>query len=229
MALTHQTCLIVEDNPDFNHVLSRALKKVYRVDQVTTLAGAFRHIAEKDLGYDLVLLDRTLPDGDGLDLLKLLQTEFPRTRVCVVSAVTPEQERISGLQQGADAYLCKPLTTRYILEQLKALLRIGSTARLRTQKWQDLVFDPTTNVVRRQKNEVRLTRREAQCLRVFFESQEGRVTRQDLLRVFWSPEKFEYNSVLHVNVQRLRLKLQQLGLSIQVHYGSGYQLVYQNI
>ena len=224
MSETVSRYLIVEDDPYLNEALARNFQKRGKVDQVTTLSGAFRFVAECEQGYDVVILDRTLPDGDGLELLPFLRQDFPHTTVCVLSGLSLEKEQVTGLQEGAHLYLCKPLSARGVEEHISAVRRPIASQLKKVLAWKDLQLQPYYNSIERDNKQVLLTKRETQFLSSFLQSHLGEATHEQLLRHFW-PKTAELSSgAIHVTVQRLRKKLKQLGVTIKVQYGAGYQL-----
>ncbi len=220
--------LIVEDDPHLNRLLARSLRRkpIHTVDQVTTLAGAFYHLAEKDSGYDVVILDRTLPDGDGLELIQPLKKDFPHTLLCVLSGISQEHEQRTALQAGADLYLCKPLSAQLVSEHVWAARRIHSLHEKKTQTWREFLLHPAQQTVQKRTDseKTKLTKRECQFLSRFFSSDTGQVSHEQLR--FTLPLSLRNNptAAMHVTIQRLRKKLQSLGLTIVVHYGTGYEL-----
>jgi DNA-binding response OmpR family regulator len=224
MAKRKSRILIVEDDPYFNTQLAQSFKNFDKVDRVTTLAGAFRYVAEYDPGYDVIILDRSLHDGDGLELVPLLQQDFPKTTICVLSGLCLESEQAHGLQKGAHLYLCKPLSATLVRAHVIAFQRPQVQLGQTVVRWRDLILQTTLNCVRRADLQVQLTKRETQFLGSFLESDRGEVTHDQLFSHFWTHSQHVSRGAIHVTVQRLRTKLQQLGLTIVVHYGSGYRL-----
>lgn len=221
--------LIVEDDPQLNTALARYLHNSAIVDQATNLAGAFQFLAEREKGYDVVVLDRTLPDGDGLELIPFLRQDFPDTTICILSGLAREQDQCSGLKEGADLYLCKPLTARTVKEHIQAARKPHESAGAKALAWKDLILFTQLNRIQRAQSQVTLTRRETQFLSSFLQSDRGVATHDQLIQHFWPRSTHISAGAVHVTIQRLRKKLTQLGITIKVQYGAGYQLSYLNI
>lgn len=224
MSVLSPSCLIVEDDPALNSALSRYLKRSATVDQATNLSAAYQFVADRDVGYDVILVDRHLPDGDGVELVSYVQKHFPNTRICVLTGLTSEKEQQLALQTGADICLNKPLSAQCVRTHIQALLRRGKVSHDHTFHWRDLALQTNTNTLVRSQQMISLTRRETQCLALFFSSGDGEVSREELLQIFWHPQRTSSIGVLHVNIQRLRKKLHLMGVHIRASYGAGYQL-----
>jgi two-component system, OmpR family, response regulator len=216
--------LLVEDNPELCRLLTRGLRNEYRVECVPTLTGAFSHIAENTQGYDVVVLDRVLPDGDGLELLPTLQTDAPQTKICILSHKCVEAERVLGLEKGADCYLPKPTSMRELRANLTVLSRRSKVATPQgIQRGSFLLIEEQCSLVTPY-GSVRLSRRQSEFLAAFLRAHDGRVTQEQLLNIFWRRKPSNNMSLIHVNIQRLRRRIEPIGLSIQSLYGLGYQL-----
>lgn len=215
--------MVVEDDPAFNTHLCKQLRSLGKVDRVTTLAGAFTHVAERETPYDIVVLDRSLPDGDGTELITLLKKDFPSTIVCILSGWSEELHQAAGLKLGADLYLCKPLSAQCASDHVKAIWKRDHPETTHSIEWNDLCFFPTYRVLRRNNSETRLTNREAQCLELFLRSRQGEVTQDQISKAMSETQQVNL-STIHVTIQRLRRKIKHLGLRIQSQYGTGYIL-----
>lgn len=229
MSSSKNRYLIVEDDPILNTALARNLQTSAKVDQATNLAGAFQFLAEQENGYDVVVLDRNLPDGDGLELIPFLRQDFPDTTICILSGLAREQDQCSGLKHGADLYLCKPLTPRTVREHIRAARKPRESSGVKALGWKDLTLFTHLNRIQRAHNQVTLTRRETQFLSSFLQSDRGEATHDQLIQHFWPRSAQTSAGAVHVTIQRLRKKLTQLGITIKVQYGAGYQLSYLHI
>ena len=114
--------LIVEDQPDLgSNIVERLARSGYYADQVGTLAEALEAVRAND--YPLMLLDRRLPDGDGASILPEVRKVRPNVRVLVVTAMCSIDDKIDGLDAGADDYLTKPFNANELLARIRASLR----------------------------------------------------------------------------------------------------------
>lgn len=227
--MRRSSILLVEDNPALSTVLSALLRRKYATDQVATLSGAWNYVAEKPEGYDVILLDRILPDGDGLELIPILASEYPQTRICVLSHKDSLQEKLLGLQAGADCYLPKPFDPQELLANVEVLLRRAK--RIPTDEWPlgEYRFNERRQQILGPNGQLDLTKRETQFLVAFLKAHEHRVSREQLLDVFWRKQPRNPSSSIHVNIQRLRRRLLPIGAEIRSLYGLGYQLILPKI
>jgi DNA-binding response OmpR family regulator len=216
--------LLIEDNPSLSMALKRVLRSFCKIEQVPTLTGAFNHVAETSDPYDAVIIDRVLPDGDGLEFLEYIRTASPKTMVCVFSGKSDVGEKIIGLQQGADCYLAKPMSAQEFRWHFNALLQrehkeIGSV-----YSFGELQLDAQNQVLRCKHEQCQLTKREQQVMCLFLRQPQGRASLEQLENVFHHQPKNRPTAVVHVIVQRLRRKLKPLQFTLTSRYGAGYQL-----
>ncbi len=215
--------LLVEDDSLLNSRLARSLRRFHQVDQVTTLNGAYCHLAESCTPYDVVVLDRILPDGDGLEILNFVRHDNPDTKVCITSTRDTLAEKLRGLQDGADAYLPKPLHPDELTAQVGALLRRGTTHNDEELAFGELKLNETARCLRRGRRMIRLSPRDTQILRLFMINQ-GRVTRDQLYAFYWRLTPDPTETIIHVSIQRLRHRLCQLDVNLSAIYGLGYEI-----
>lgn len=217
--------LVVEDDGLLNQHYTRELRRHgFRVTQATNLAAA-THVLDGEPAVDILLLDRCLPDGDGLELLPELCFSNPHTRVCVLSARNTLSERVFGLNEGADAYFAKPAALTEVASQLRALMRRGRTSHQQFQWFHDLLLEKEEQWLRRAGHVVRLTRRETDILIQLMNGTNGLASQEQLLRTFLLGGRSVCRSAVHATIGRLRTKLEPLGIHIHTIYGLGYRLV----
>ena len=215
--------LLVEDDSSLNSSFARSLRRFHQVDQVTTLSGAYCHLAESVAPYDVVVLDRILPDGDGLELLSFVRTDNPDIKVCVTSSKDTLAEKLRGLQDGADAYLPKPLHPDELTAQVGALLRRGTTRIMEELILGELRLNEAARCLRRGNHTIRLSPRDTQLFRLFVQNQ-GRVSRDQLYAFYWRMMPEPTDTMIHVSIQRLRHRLCQLDANLSAIYGLGYEI-----
>ena len=215
--------LVVEDEPKIAGFLLRGLdEEGHRVDVVADLAAA--RLAVRVERYDLLLVDRMLPDGDGLTVVRELRREHDRTPAICLTARDRVEERVEGLYSGADDYLVKPFEFDELLARIAAVTRRGVGAeRLEVG---DLVVDVEAHRVTRAGVEVALTAQEFALLRYFAENAGRVLTRTRLLDAVWGTTHDPRTNVVDVYVSYLRAKIDKGFPQPLLHTvrGAGYVL-----
>lgn len=198
--------LIVEDDD----VLRDGLKVGLSLSGFTTDAVGTREEAEAALaanGFDAIVLDLMLPDGSGLDVLKALRSMRNDTPVLLLTARDTVQDRVAGLDTGADDYLGKPFDLDEVAARLRALTRRSTGRSVARLEWQDLVLDPSKQSVEKAGSTVRLSRREYMVLHALM-SYPGAILSKAQIeeKLYGWQEEIESNTV-EVHIHHLRNKL----------------------
>ena len=229
-----QRVLVVEDEPDIAALIGYQLTRAgFRVE--TTLNGVEALRAVGRVIPDLIVLDRMLPGISGDEVLGRLKDD-PETEevpVLVLTAKKEQEERIAGLELGADDYLTKPFSPRELVLRVQAILRRaqepgGGSAGLRVLRVGLIHMDVSAMQVSVLDVEISLTPTEFRLLRALLECRERTLSRRQLLEKAWDVEadvsdRLETRTV-DMHVQRLRAKLGTAGDSIQTVRGFGYRL-----
>lgn len=177
----------------------------FAVDTVNTISDAFEALASDR--FDAIVLDRMLPDGSGLDLLRTIRSGGNRTPVLLLTAKDEVTDRIDGLDAGADDYLGKPFDLDEVSARLRAITRRAEGRARSELKWSDLTLDPASMTVTRNGNTVSLSRREFAILLTLMESPTTIHSKQVLEeRLYGWQEEIESNTI-EVHVHKLRAKL----------------------
>ncbi len=217
--------LLVEDEPEMAIALRSALQRHdILVDHVATLADAMA-VTVDDL-YDAVLLDRRLPDGDGLSLIARLRNRSCAVPVIVLTARGAVADRICGLDTGADDYLAKPFVVEELLARLRAVLRRPPQTRATVVRAGRLAFDVTHREARVEGVPVELPRRELLVLEALALRVGRMVQRPALMEAVFGLDDEIQSNALDTHVSRLRRKLADLdaGVTINGIRGVGYLL-----
>ncbi|WP_114228603.1 MULTISPECIES: response regulator [Sphingomonas] len=213
--------LVVEDDEVLREALETGLMLAgFTVDPVGTIADA--RAAVVDWTYDAVVLDLTLPDGSGLDLLADWRKSDLAIPVLLLTARNATRDRINGLDGGADDYLGKPFDLDELAARLRALSR-RQQGRVSTMlEWRDLQLDPATREVLKAGSPIMLSRREFTILQTLME-QPGRVLSRPQLeeRLYGWQDEIESNAI-EVHIHNLRGKLGRE--SIETVRGEGYRV-----
>ncbi len=198
--------LIVEDNRDLGRNLQRGLREHGFAVDLATDGAAGLQIAVAG-AYDIMVLDRMLPGRDGLELLKQLRREGVHAPVIFLTARGAVDERIAGLEAGADDYLVKPFSFAELLARMRVVLRRGQEARPAVLQVADLSLDPVTQIVERGGVRVDLTAKQFVLLHYLMRHAGQVVSRGMLLEHVWNFEFDGLSNVVDVHINRLRNKL----------------------
>ena len=202
--------LLVEDDPHLGPLLREYLEADYQVHHAATLRGA-----EDWLGThspQLILLDLNLPDGDGLDLVAQLR-QYSSTPVLVLSARADVQQRVAGLNAGADDYLTKPFAMPELEARISALLR--RTASGGGVNLGNTVLSTSSLTMTVDDKHVNLTEHEARILELMMRTPDRVFSRPDIESHLYGWETPNSNSV-EVRISQLRKKLEQAGSDLRI-------------
>lgn len=215
--------LIVEDEPTLAGYLRRGLEEAaWTADVSGTVEDAWRLLLLSP--YDLVVLDLGLPSLDGRELLRRLREAGMGTPVLILTARGSVEDRVAGLNAGADDYLTKPFSFAELVARIHALLRRGREPRTSTLCVGDLNLDRLTRQVRRGARTVELTAREFNVLEYLMRHAGEVVTRTMLAEHVWGDHYDSLSNLIEVFVNRLRKKLEADGARRLLHTvrGAGY-------
>lgn len=218
--------LIVEDERKVSRFVERALsEQAYTVGVAGSCAAARDALAESP--YDAVVLDLGLPDGDGLDLLREWRASGFNEPVLILSARDAVEDRVRGLNLGADDYLPKPFSVDELVARLRSLLRRQGTApRATVLEHRGVRLDLLARTVTFNGGEVELTSREFALLELFLQNPRRVLTRTLIAEKIWDASYEMETNLIDVYVRRLRMKFDPAEGEplIKTVRGSGYQL-----
>lgn len=220
--------LIVEDDASLREIMLRALKQEgYVVEYASTFSEADIKLA--GYNYDCILLDIMLPDGSGLDLLGHLRKLGKRENVIIISARNSLEDKIYGLENGADDYLAKPFHVAELIARVRSVLRRGKTAGELTLVKGNVVLTPESRHVKVDGCELALLKKEFDILLYFMQRPGHMVDKAVLAEAVWGDyaddaDNFQF---VYAQIKNLRRKLSDAGATIEITsvYGFGYKLV----
>jgi DNA-binding response OmpR family regulator len=219
--------LLVEDEADAARVLAKGLREqAYAVDVATDGEAACFQAATAD--YDAIILDVMLPLKDGLAVCRDLRRDGLAVPILMLTARDGVEQRVAGLDSGADDYLQKPFDFRELLARIRALLRRGARPPLPERLViGDLDLDSRARRVLRGGREVPLTVREYALLECLARRAGAVVGRAEISEHVWDEQYDPLSNVIDVYVQRIRRKIDVPGRAslIRTRRGEGYQLV----
>jgi len=197
--------LIVEDDPEISAALRTGLEKAgFVVDIVRDGERALSVGLNRVV--DVIILDLMLPSIDGITVCKRLRAEQVSTPILMLTAKGNLDDRVEGLESGADDYLAKPFEFAELLARVRALVRRDKVHRSARIEICDLVVDTATRVVNRAGRVIELTKREYLLLEALASRQGQVLTRETIHRSVWNDE-FSISNTVDVHVRRLRQKI----------------------
>jgi two-component system copper resistance phosphate regulon response regulator CusR len=217
--------LLVEDEPDAAAVLAKGLREhAYAVDTASDGSQALDLAATND--YDLIVLDLLLPRINGLEVCRRLRSDGLTTPILMLTARGEPDQRVEGLDVGADDYLPKPYHFPELLARARALLRRGPALASAVLHVEDLTIDTRAQHVRRAGRPIQLTTKEYALLEYLARRRGEVVGRADIAEHVWDDSFDPLSNLIEVYIQRLRRKIDD-GESvklIQTRRGAGYCL-----
>ena len=198
--------LVVEDNPSVADLVRRVLKdETYEVDVAGDATHAWRQIRSND--YDSIILDLMLPGTDGVTLCRELRDQGVDTPIMMLTALSSTEEKVKGLDAGADDYLTKPFEVDELLARTRCLLRRRPNSDGMKLKHADLVLDMAKRVAYRGEREIGLTAKEYAILEYLIRNPNIVLSRARIGEHVWGMDFEESSNVIEVYISRLRGKI----------------------
>lgn len=225
--ITPMRILLVDDEAELTDPLSRLLEREgYQVD--VALAGDRGYDLAQQRSYDLLILDWMLPQISGLDICRRMRAQGDVTPVLFLTAKDTVDDRVAGLDAGADDYLVKPFELRELLARVRALLRRPPTLdpspdRLR---YEDLELETSNQLAYRQHHPIELSEKETQLLAYLLRHPNQVLSHDQLYGAVWGDTDKPSSNVLAAQMRLLRRKIEPKGTLPLIHtvYGKGYRL-----
>lgn len=217
--------LVVEDQADLNEIITRKLKSEhYSVDSCLDGNDALDYLACAD--YDGIILDVMLPGITGLGILRKLRNEGNTTPVLLLTALGSVDDRVAGLDEGADDYLVKPFDFDELLARIRAMIRRGSKQSNHVLECRELVMDTSARTVTRDGVEIDLTAKEFNILEYLMRNQGKVLSRDKLSNHVWNFDYDGGSNVIDVYMHHIRKKVDgdQEDKMIKTVKGVGYVL-----
>jgi DNA-binding response OmpR family regulator len=200
--------LVVEDEVGIAQFISQGLTEAgYAVDMTNDGQSGLDYALAAE--YDIIVLDIMLPQMDGLQLLRKLRSQGIKTPVLLLTARDGIEDRVKGLDAGADDYLSKPFAFPELLARLRALLRRPYLQQDTILKVSDLEMDVATREVRRAGKTINLSPREFTLLEYFMRHPRQVLSRTQIIEHTWNFDFYENSNVIDVYVGYLRRKIDQ--------------------
>ena len=217
---------LVEDNVGLAKGIAYRLEDAGHAVDILYDGDAAESFLRED-GSDLIVLDINLPGIDGLKLLKGLRARGDARPVILLTARTEIEDRVQGLDAGADDYLVKPFEMAELEARVRALARRRAVAPSNQILAGPLAFDPAAHQVRAAVRTLDIPRRELSILECLMNANGRLVSKATLLDYAYGTGTDVEESVVEVYVSRLRARLKTFGVSIKTQRGLGYQLIHE--
>ncbi|WP_029035638.1 response regulator transcription factor [Salinimicrobium terrae] len=220
--------LIIEDEKDMRHNMQVTLEKEgFLVEPVASYQDAISKIGVYD--YDCILLDITLPDGNGLEILKLLKEKGYSDSVIIVSAKDSLDDKVKGLELGADDYLPKPFHMAELHARVKAVLRRRKLNGSKLFEVSNVTIEIDSHLVKVNHRELELNRKEFDVLFYLCTNRDRLVSKSALAEHVWGDyiDQTDNFDFIYSQIKNLRKKLSDAnaGIEIKAVYGIGYKLL----
>lgn len=218
--------LVIEDGKQLAESIAEYLQREgYQCEVAANLEDALERVALHD--YDCILLDITLPDGNGLTVLEQLKRDSKMDGVIIISAKDSLDDRINGLKLGADDYLAKPFHLSELGARIEALIRRKNFQGSNKVVFHELTIDVHAQIVTVNGNHLSLTRKEYDLL-LFLISNKGRVISKNAIAEHLSgdmADMLDNHGFVYAHVKNLKKKLSESGCKdyVKTIYGFGYQ------
>lgn len=209
--------LLVEDNAQLNKAISTLLKRnSYVVD--SALDGEEALLFLKDYKYDVIVLDIMMPKVDGLEVLRRARSEGIQTPIIMLTAKSTIEDKIKGLDYGADDYLAKPFNTDELLARVRALGRrkVQDYQEKKEITFGDITLDESSYQLKCGKESVALSNKELQILLLLIKA-DGKVVSQDTItNAAWDVDAYSTSENVWVFISYIRKKLETIGSSVKI-------------
>lgn len=216
--------LVIEDYPKMGAAIQRGLRESgFAVDLAES------GVEGEELGatgvYDLIILDLMLPDRDGTEVCRHLRRRGITSKIMILTALSATQDKVTGLDAGADDYLTKPFEFDELLARSRALLRRGDASESRVLKFEDLELDLYTRSAKRGENKVELSNREFSLLEYLMRNPNRVLTRTMIGEKIWDMSVDPTTNVIDVHISAIRRKVDRGYERELIHTvkGAGYR------
>lgn len=214
--------LLLEDHKLSGELLRTRLEQEgWVVNWVETVADALALCDSKH--PDLCIIDRVLPDGDGIEVVESVRACSDHTKILIFSKEGESSSRIVGLTSGADDYVSKPCSHQEIVLRCKRLLGVTRTPTYEELTAQGTLFVPSNGVLTVADKNISLRKRESQILECLLRRKNAVVSRDSLIRSVWGTQESPMDSTIDVYIRRLRMSVKDT-LTIETIRGFGYRV-----
>ena len=214
--------LIVEDDFKIREELKILLESEgYQVEAIASFQNIIQDIIGKE--YDLLLLDINLPNENGFTICKEIK-KHKQAPIIFVTSRNKEEDELNSILSGGDDFVVKPYNKYILLEKIRRALKLNDPTRYKEIVVHDVLLDLHLSKVNYQEKEVELTRNEFRILYYLFLHVGQVLSKEKLIQYLWNDEYYLDETILLVNINRLRKKLEDIGLNdfVKTKRGVGY-------
>ena len=214
--------LIVEDDFKIREELKILLESEgYQVEAIDFFQNIIQDIIGKE--YDLVLLDINLPNENGFTICKEIK-KYKQAPIIFVTSRNTEEDELNSILSGGDDFVVKPYNKYILLEKIRRALKLNDPTRYKEIVVHDVLLDLHLSKVKYQEKEVELTRNEFRILYYLFLNVGQVLSKEKLIQYLWNDQYYLDETILLVNINRLRKKLEDIGLNdfVKTKRGVGY-------
>ena len=217
--------LIIEDQVKLANSIKKGLENLcYAADSVNDGAIGLRRILSAPTNFDLILLDIMLPGVDGITLCKKLRSENIKIPILMLTAKDSLEDKINGLDIGADDYLIKPFEFSELTARIRALLRRPKQILDTELIGGNISLNTTSHIVNKNKKEIKLTVKEFSILELLMRNPDTVISREKIISTVWDYSYDSFSNVVDVHIKNLRKKLQNKNENIfETIHGIGYK------
>lgn len=215
--------LLVDDNIDLSRLIHTTLgSHIYKTQSVFTVAQALKRLDEQR--YDLLIVDRMLPDGDGLEIINYAQQLQAQMPILMISERNEPTDRVRGLQEGADDYLGKPFYTEELSLRVQKLLSKTKNMGDENLRLNEITLIPAKGILQVGKKRIPLRKREFQIFLFLLRHKNKVVTREILIENIWPDGDIPSFTTVDVYVRRIRILLGRRSHYLLTIRGYGYMI-----
>ena len=220
--------LIIEDEPSLREIIRTTLEKErYIVEEASDFRTAEEKVA--DYSYDCILLDIMLPGGSGLDLLQTWKKQNKKENIIIISAKDSLEDKVLGLDLGADDYLPKPFHLVELIARVKSVIRRNQRDGAQYIEYGNIRIDPDNYHVYIENQQIEFNRKEYDILYYFIQRPERVVNKMTLAESVWGDhiDQVDNFDFIYAQIKNIRKKLTDAGATAEIKavYGFGYKMI----
>ena len=220
--------LIIEDDPSLREIIRTTLEKErYIVEEASDFRTAEEKVA--DYSYDCILLDIMLPGGSGLDLLQTWKKQNKKENIIIISAKDSLEDKVLGLDLGADDYLPKPFHLVELIARVKSVIRRNQRDGAQYIEYGNIRIDPDNYHVYIENQQIEFNRKEYDILYYFIHRPERVVNKMTLVESVWGDhiDQVDNFDFIYAQIKNIRKKLTDAGATAEIKavYGFGYKMI----